>query len=914
MPLAQSLPDLRKDLRQLMIDGDMPTALITLDELLPDPSEMKAAVTALRTDLNKLNKDNFRGVIDPEEYAKRLAQINARFNDLLDALTEAHFEPPAAAAGTADAAGGKRGSVLYRIPNKMTVQKPTMCTVRVAVDAEAILEDIVLDNSVRLRQRVEVSEYMSAEIKDVADGQAFQITALNTPRQKVRDTGYTQWLFRVVPLMEGEHPLMVKVSLMEFDPNTGEYVPTEVSIIENINIVTAAPAVSDSDETPLRSAGQSFAVGSGVTEGAAASPSSAAAPAAAAAPTSKGGSSKPLKAMALFLAFVMLGSATTWAAAPPDIRDWWVASLRDSEEAYTAYIEKYRDRDRKNPRLEEAYFRLAEKTEALADLRRYEDLYPHGIHAEVVWEKILQHEKTAVADIQAQPTPDKIRQFLDNFSDSQHLPEVKKSAENLPPDQLAALLPEIETGYVRTMQLWPSRAKLEQYLRDFPQMSHLTDMAEAVCPLAAVQPDVQPVLDKTIEEKLEAATTPDQVRAVLPALQAGGSPQSAERVEQILAKKTAALHKQFAAEVQSIRTYVTQRQCALQLPEIANPVSGNTAETAELGGTAAPSTNSGSTPAPDTPKPYTGAKPTAPTDTDSDGDGTPNATDGCPNDPLKSQPGICGCGTPDTDSDGDGTPDCRDQCPNERGAAVDKGCPPKSAATPTSTNRKSGLTMLRVAGGTFNMGSPDTQTGREADECSHSMTVGSFSIGQYEVTQADWREVMGSNPSHNQDCDECPVENVSWNQVQDFLKTLRASSGKQYRLPTEAEWEYAARGGAQSKNYDFAGSDRAFEVAWFRVNFKQANSSGSQKTTRPVGSRKPNELGLYDMSGNVWEWCSDFYKAYPGCASAYGEGQFPALRGGGWKDETPDCRTARRFGSGGTGVRMNHVGFRLAMD
>jgi formylglycine-generating enzyme required for sulfatase activity len=393
---------------------------------------------------------------------------------------------------------------------------------------------------------------------------------------------------------------------------------------------------------------------------------------------------------------------------------------------------------------------------------------------------------------------------------------------------------------------------------------------------------------------------------VLPALRAGGSPQSAERVEQVLAKKPAALRKPLVVEMQNLRTEVAQRQCALQLPGSATPASGGGEAAAETDGAApAPAADPNAAPPGDSSKPAA-----APTANDSDGDGTPNAADGCPDDPLKSKPGICGCGTPDTDSDGDGTPDCHDQCPNERGAAVDKGCPPNAAAT----NRKSGLTMVRVAGGTFNMGSPDTQTGREADECPHSMTVGSFAIGQYEVTQADWREVMGANPSHNQDCDECPVENVSWNQVQDFLKNLRASSGKQYRLPTEAEWEYAARGGSKSQNYDFAGSDRPFEVAWFRVNFKQANSSGSQKTTRPVGTRKPNELGLCDMSGNVWEWCSDFYKAYPGCASAYGEGQFPALRGGGWKDETPDCRTARRFGSGGTGVRMNHVGLRLAMD
>lgn len=903
MSLAQSLPDLRRDLRQLFVEGDLPTALTTLDELLPDPSEVKAAVTALRADFNQLNKDNFRGIIDPEEYAKRLAQINARFNDLLDALTEAHFEP--APSGSKNAAGNaKTGSVLYRIPNKMTLQKPTMCTIRVAVDEEAILEDIVLDDNVRLRQRVEVSEYMSAEIKDVADGQAFQITALNTPRQKVRETGYTQWLFRIVPLMEGEHPLMVKVSLMEFDPNTNEYVPTEVSIIENINIVTAAPAPTDQEEAPLRSAGQSFALGAGEQVAAgAATPSS---PASAATPAGKSGSNKPLRAMALFLAFVMLGSATTWAAAPPDVRDWWVASFRDTEASYAAYVEKYRDRDRKNPRLEEAYFRLADKTNALADLHRYQDLYPHGLHVVQVWEKIVQLEQAAVAELQKQPSTERITQFLSDFPDSESLPAVKQVAEQLPPDQRAALLPTIETGYVRTMQLRPSRLKLEQYLRDFPQMGRLTDMAETVCPLTAVQPDVQPVLDKTIEAKVEAATTPAEVRALLPALQAGGSLQAAERVEQILAKKPAALSRTLMVEVQRVREQVAQRQCTLQLPEIVNNAPSAEQEAAST------ASSSGSTPVLDTTKPKVEVNTAARTADDSDGDGIANAADGCPNDPQKSKPGICGCGTPDTDTDGDGIPDCKDQCPSEKGAAVDKGCPPQAAAQPNTT-RKSGLNMVAVNGGTFNMGSPDNQTGRAADECPHAVTVGHFSIGQYEVTQADWRAVMGSEPSHNKQCDECPVENVSWNDVQNFLKKLNSlGDGKQYRLPTEAEWEYAAKGGSQSRNYDYAGSDRPFEVAWFRVNHKQANNAGTQKTTRPVGARKPNELGIYDMSGNVWEWCSDFYKAYPNCTSAYGDGQIPVLRGGSWQDETPDCRTARRFGGGST-ARMSNAGFRLAL-
>ncbi len=166
--------------------------------------------------------------------------------------------------------------------------------------------------------------------------------------------------------------------------------------------------------------------------------------------------------------------------------------------------------------------------------------------------------------------------------------------------------------------------------------------------------------------------------------------------------------------------------------------------------------------------------------------------------------------------------------------------------------------MVRVEGGTFQMGSPNIEAGRFDNECQHTVTVASFSIGQYEVTQANWREIMGNNPSEFKDNDNCPVEQVSWNDVQDFLIKLNAKyPGNNYRLPAETEWEYAARGGNKSRGYQYAGSDDLGSVAWYLAN------SGAK--TQPVGTRNPNELGLYDMSGNVWEWCQDTFKPYPEC-------------------------------------------------
>lgn len=226
--------------------------------------------------------------------------------------------------------------------------------------------------------------------------------------------------------------------------------------------------------------------------------------------------------------------------------------------------------------------------------------------------------------------------------------------------------------------------------------------------------------------------------------------------------------------------------------------------------------------------------------------------------------------------------------------------------------------LVFVKGGTFIMGC----TAQQGNDCAddekppHQVTLSDFYIGKYEVTQAEWRKVMGSDPPelYNKGCDQCPVEKVSWNDVQEFLKKLNITlptGQKPYRLPTEAEWEYAAQGGSQSSGYIYSGSNSIDAVAWYQSN------SGSKP--HPVGQKKENELGLFDMSGNVWEWCADWHNLgpYPSKAqvdpSGPNSGALRVIRGGSWFYNSKPYRITARNGNYPY-VRMDIVGFRLARD
>lgn len=222
--------------------------------------------------------------------------------------------------------------------------------------------------------------------------------------------------------------------------------------------------------------------------------------------------------------------------------------------------------------------------------------------------------------------------------------------------------------------------------------------------------------------------------------------------------------------------------------------------------------------------------------------------------------------------------------------------------------------MHRVTKGVFKMG---TEEGNPDERPIHSVTISrDYYIGETEVTQALWQTVMGSNPSDSKG-DNLPVERVTWTDCQNFIAKLNQLTGKQFRLPTESEWEFAARGGNnRSQDFMYSGSNDIDAVAWY---YKSLSSA-----IHPVKTKSPNEVGLYDMSGNVWEWCSDWYGNYPNGEVTDPEGpnltEFNqeyasrTVRGGSWIDSESDacCRVYHR-GHYLPSTRLSSIGLRLAL-
>ena len=240
---------------------------------------------------------------------------------------------------------------------------------------------------------------------------------------------------------------------------------------------------------------------------------------------------------------------------------------------------------------------------------------------------------------------------------------------------------------------------------------------------------------------------------------------------------------------------------------------------------------------------------------------------------------------------------------------------------PSFSQEYMNIQMVFVKGGNYFMGCDDHEylaPEYDNEKPLHRINVGSYYIGKFEITNIQYKSLMGVYPPAyigvnygNKDCDNCPVVKLSWEDAQAFIKKLNTKTGKHYRLPTEAEWEYAARGGKYTEKHKFAGSDKITEVAWY---------GHPTSTTHPVGLKLPNELSIFDMAGNVAEWCEDWYEDdyYKGTIDAINpkgpeKGEKKVVRGGSYFDDDVICRSVYRSRYA-PGTSQWNIGFRLAMD
>ena len=228
------------------------------------------------------------------------------------------------------------------------------------------------------------------------------------------------------------------------------------------------------------------------------------------------------------------------------------------------------------------------------------------------------------------------------------------------------------------------------------------------------------------------------------------------------------------------------------------------------------------------------------------------------------------------------------------------------------------FTMVAVKGGTFMMGATPEQGEDtfEDEEPVHQVTISDYYIGQTQVTQQLWQAMMGNNPSKFTGDPQRPVEQVTWYDCQRFISRLNALTGQHFRLPTEAEWEYAARGGNLSQGHMYSGGNTIDDVAWYTENSGKVSFFSDKRSTHPVGTKAPNELGLFDMSGNVWEWCQDWYSRYTANAqtdpTGSSDGYNRLCRGGSWCSNAEYCRVSYR-NNNNLSYLHPAIGLRLAL-
>ncbi|MEZ4919367.1 MAG: hypothetical protein R2792_09700 [Saprospiraceae bacterium] len=427
MPHSLPLETIKEQLRKLLLENPA-EALKSIMEQVPSQSEAYQTAATLLGSLNDTNKQRLRGTLSNEALQLAYNQIRANTLDLIESLTESSFDAQAEAPTTA----ATQGEILYRIPDTMPLEHETKCLVRIAMDEESIVEDILLDEHVTLKSLSRVSEVMQVELLDPSDRELFRIRTLSSAEQLVEKTGYTEWQFFVTPLKEGTYPLIIKVAVIELA--LGKERKKEIILEEAVQVLAEA---NQEPETAFKSTGERIQFGAESPSGSIQSPPVFTAEETRvpeSLPSAGGGEYSPKKGpgwqrgAAMMLVFLLIGTGASWAIVPDEM-SWLITRyIKDSPEALVAYAEKYPE----SRHTETAVYRYASLVQNTEAYRKYKETYPSGRYAQATSREMEKLEDRAFQNLKARPLKENVVAFLDTFPESNRLEGVKEIVDERP--------------------------------------------------------------------------------------------------------------------------------------------------------------------------------------------------------------------------------------------------------------------------------------------------------------------------------------------------------------------------------------------------------------------------------------------------------------------------------------------------
>ncbi|MBK8555928.1 MAG: hypothetical protein IPL65_09235 [Lewinellaceae bacterium] len=463
MPLNVPIDELKGRLRDQLIDNPA-DALKSMLELLPKGSEKADSASTLLGEINDTNKQRLRGTLSNEELQRAYNRIRAAVFDLIDGLVESDFDPTASDPKTAKA---KQGEILYRIPDTMPLQQETRCLVRIALDQDAIVEDIMLDEHVTLKPLHRISDLMQVELIDPSSDGVFKLRSINSPEQLVEDEGYTEWLFYVTPLREGTYPLLIKVAVIEL--LHGQERKKEIVLEEEVRILSKAPAATA--EVPLKTVGEKLLFQTpdpNITyakppempewgtipekESAAPFPASeiyipAAAPPAPQ-PAARTNGSPWKRLAAVFAGILLLGTTATWAIAPQEVAWVWTRYVQDSPSALASYAVEFPESRHR----EVAVYRRATLLKTVDAYRDYTAAFPTGRFRTNATQALEIIELSDFERLKTRPTTTNVSEFVEKFPESHRLNNVKNIVE-----QSQNLRPELSPEVLKKLDIPPKQ-------------------------------------------------------------------------------------------------------------------------------------------------------------------------------------------------------------------------------------------------------------------------------------------------------------------------------------------------------------------------------------------------------------------------------------------------------------------------